>query len=342
VALLEALLVRLPALSALIAATALGFMITHPTGAHAQLTEYYGTCEASAAVAVGRSHFLVADDQDSVIRLYARNNPKPIMEQDFSTDLGISPEETDPKKRKTDIEAAAAIGTRVYWLTSHAGTWETGRRFFATDIVAQGADSKLKFVGVYKDLRRDLNESELANAYALKNDNANDPAKPGGVNIEGLAATPDGKLLIGFRNPIPENKALIVRFDNPEEVLAHQNANPPAIAKFGKAYLVDLDGLGIRSLERLGTSYLIVAGSYLDCPCLSVRLWSGVDGQKPRIVPLPLLADTARDFRPEAMFVIPRSNRVQLLSDDGDVPRLRKTCKGDPAKRRLRSFIFRL
>ena len=59
------------------------------------------------------------------------------------------------KKRKTDIEAAAAIGKRVYWLTSHAGIWTPP--FFATDIIGQGADSKLKFVGVYKDLRKDLN-----------------------------------------------------------------------------------------------------------------------------------------------------------------------------------------
>jgi Protein of unknown function (DUF3616) len=340
--LLEKQLVRLPAFPALMAAAAIGFIPAHAARAQAKLAEYYGTCEASAAVAVGRDHFLVADDQDSVIRLYARNNPKPIMEQDFSADLGIAPGEKDLKKRKTDIEAVAAIGKRVYWLTSHAGTWEWGRRFFATDMVGQGADSKLKFVGVYKDLRTDLNDSEFADAYGLKNDNADDPAKPGGFNIEGLAAMPEGKLLIGFRNPIPENKALIVRFDNPDEVLTHQDAKPSAKARFGKAYLVDLDGLGIRSLERIGTSYLIVAGSYLDCPCLSVRLWSGVDGQKPRVVPLPVLADTALDFRPEAMFVIPRSNRVQLLSDDGDVPRLRKTCKGDPARRRLRSFMFRL
>jgi len=32
---------------------------------------------------------------------------------------------------------------------------------------------------------------------------------PGGLNIEGLCATPDGQLLIGFRNPIPDGKALI-------------------------------------------------------------------------------------------------------------------------------------
>jgi hypothetical protein len=33
---------------------------------------------------------------------------------------------------------------------------------------------------------------------------------PGGLNIEGLAATPDGQLLIGFRNPLSEGKALLL------------------------------------------------------------------------------------------------------------------------------------
>ena len=30
----------------------------------------------------------------------------------------------------------------------------------------------------------------------------------GGFNIEGLAAAPDGSLLIGLRNPIPQGRAL--------------------------------------------------------------------------------------------------------------------------------------
>ncbi|MBK8892095.1 MAG: hypothetical protein IPN75_17800 [Dechloromonas sp.] len=32
------------------------------------------------------------------------------------------------------------------------------------------------------------------------------PEEPGGLNIEGLAATPDKELLIGFRNPLSSNR----------------------------------------------------------------------------------------------------------------------------------------
>lgn len=46
------------------------------------------------------------------------------------------------------------------------------------------------------------------------------PEDPGGFNIEGLAATPDDRLLLGFRNPITEKgKALVVPIGNPKEVI---------------------------------------------------------------------------------------------------------------------------
>jgi hypothetical protein len=108
-------------------------IVLPPVGAQAQSFVYRGMCEASAAVAIGPDHFLVADDNDSTIRLYARNNPKPISATDFSTALGVKP------TTKTDIEGAASIGNRIYWITSH-GRHSSGeerpqrQRFFATDV----------------------------------------------------------------------------------------------------------------------------------------------------------------------------------------------------------------
>ena len=91
-----------------------------PAVAQAQSFIYRGMCEASAAVAVGPDHFLVADDNDSTLRLYARNDPKPVSATDFSTALGVKP------TTKTDIEGAASIGNRVYWITSHGRHSERG------------------------------------------------------------------------------------------------------------------------------------------------------------------------------------------------------------------------
>ncbi|HYG61171.1 MAG TPA: DUF3616 domain-containing protein [Thermoanaerobaculia bacterium] len=68
--------------------------------------------------------------------------------------------------------------------------------------------------------------------------------EPGALNIEGLAAK-DGKLLIGFRGPVRGGKALVVTLENPQEVL-----NQGAPASFATPIELDLDGLGIRSLEH--------------------------------------------------------------------------------------------
>ena len=76
----------------------------------------------------------------------------------------------------------------------------------------------------------------------------------GGFNIEGLAATPEGKLLIGLRNPLPQRRALVVPLENPAELIEGKTA------RFGLPIELDLDQRGIRSLELVGASYLIVAG----------------------------------------------------------------------------------
>jgi len=89
--------------------------------------------------------------------------------------------------------------------------------------------------------------------------------KPGTLNIEGLAATPDGHLLIGFRTPTPQGKALVIPLLNPEAVMEG------AAASFGDAALLDLNGLGIRSLEYHHGQYWIIAGHYDNK--LPVRLY---------------------------------------------------------------------
>ena len=73
--------------------------------AQAQVLEYNEMCEASAAV-TGPDHFFAAEDEGSVVRLYARNDPKPIRGDDLGEAMGV---EID------DIEAAASIRDQVYF-----------------------------------------------------------------------------------------------------------------------------------------------------------------------------------------------------------------------------------
>ena len=61
------------------------------------------------------------------------------------------------------------------------------------------------------------------------------------MNIEGLCPTPEGELLIGFRNPIPGERALIVPLKNPGELIEGKPA------RFG-----DLLTIAVR-VEKVGT-----------------------------------------------------------------------------------------
>jgi hypothetical protein len=155
------------------------------------------------------------------------------------------------------------------------------------------------------------------------------PEADGGLNIEGLAATADGKLLIGLRNPLPQQRALIIPLDNPAEVIAGQPA------RFGEPILLDLGERGIRSIERIGNSYLIVAGPTADHGSFALFRWSGRRDD----APTPVSGIDLGNLRPEALFAIPDSNRVQLLSDDGGVVINGVECKRlPPASQSFRSL----
>jgi Protein of unknown function (DUF3616) len=158
------------------------------------------------------------------------------------------------------------------------------------------------------------------------------PEADGGLNIEGLADTADGQLLIGFRNPVRDGKALVVTLRNPQQVAAG------AAASFGPPIGLDLGGRGVRSIERLDTGYLVVAGPAADEGDFRLYRWSGEASDLPQRVP-------DLDFgtlRPEALFAWPRSGLVQILSDDGGIEADGVACKDRPAAQQaFRSIDFR-
>ena len=86
-------------------------------------------------------------------------------------------------------------------------------------------------------------------------------------------------------------------------------------ARFGAPIELDLDRRGIRSIERIGANYLIVAGPSADRGSFALFRWSGQSGDQPT----PVTGSDLKDLRPEALFALPGSNRAQLLSDDGGV-----------------------
>lgn len=303
-----------------------------------QIVTYRGACDGSAAVALGQDRFAVADDDSNVLSIFQIGKPDAQalnLDQFLEAPLKKTQPGPDgkPAFKEADIEGAARIDDRIYWIGSHGrdsdGDAEPGRaRLFATRIVSDPAGPRLEPVNsiAYKNLREDMFGDErlkplkLAEAYAPdKKKDGPPPESDNGFNIEGLAATPDGRLLIGFRNPRPGNNAVVIRLDNPAEVV---DGKKPV---FGTSWqLENLEGRGIRSIDRINDTYVIVAGPHLDAddskikPPFALYTWSGQEGDnkpaKMKDVAIPA------DFNPEAVFAI--AGNMMLLSDDGS-----KTCK---------------
>ena len=273
------------------------------------VSTYHGMCDASAAVALDENHFAVASDEDSVIRVYNNEVPGPPLKSfDFSTFLALG-----GNKPETDIEGAARLGDLVFWISSH-GRNKEGRersnrhRLFATRIKLGGAIPDLVAEGhPYARLLSDFSRAPFAKAYGLTAAMEKAPKDKGGFNIEGLAATPEGILLIGLRNPIPHGKALIIPLLNPLAILEGK-----AHAKFGQPIELDLGGFGIRDLALFGKEYLVVAGEYDSHQGSRIYRWAGGNA-------VPKLIDvTFKHFNPEALISYSHNQTdFQVLSDDG-------------------------
>jgi hypothetical protein len=268
--------------------------------------QHAGLSDASAGIALDDLHFVVANDEHNRLVVYRRGVPAPLREVDLGGFLGA--------KKEADLEGAARIDRRIYWIASHARNAQGKRRedrqrFFATDIVTGAGLPTLAPAGIpYSRLLDDLTASPVLAGLKLGDAAAHAPETEGGFNIEGLAEGPNGSLLIGLRNPLRQGRALLIPLLNPAELVV-PGGGP---ARFGEAIALDLQALGVRSLERLvDGSYLIAAGRPGDGGSFRLFHWQGTAGQAPRALRLDL-----RDLRPEGLFLWP-DGRLTLLSDDG-------------------------
>lgn len=276
--------------------------------APAQTVRYNGLCEASAAAMLDDRHFAVASDDSATIRIYERGRPDAVGQFDHA---GV-----------TDIEAAARIGDTIFWLTSHSfnsGGEDKPKRkhLFATRI---GANLTLADVGSDQDGLRAriatlLGKSEKTLAKTL--------------NIEGLAATPQGELLVGLRGPLDggHDRALIVKIADPFALVGLPSPPGSGVSTIAAVSRLDLDGRGVRSIERVGTgirAYLIVAGSVEDGG-VPPRLFWWDGGNRVEPGPDPVLEGVT----PEALIVWDDRNAL-VLGDNGDAC---SDKEGDPAAR---------
>jgi hypothetical protein len=299
---------------------------------------YLEACDGSAAIALSPDTFVVAHDDDNILRGYRTGTAAPIFSEALGTFLGA--------KKEVDIEGAARIGDLIYWIGSHArdskGNFEPTRlRFFATRVTTAGGQVTVKPEGKAYDKLLETLIQPLLDGKGLGNASKLAAEKPDGLNVEGLAAAGD-HLLIAFRNPLPGGKAIVAELTNPAQLIKDSPSKPA----LGKVFELDLEGRGIRSIELVSESkgYLLVAGPFdggdsfpASKPRFALYRWPSLGAAPQRLdVSFPT------DFGPEALYQVPSAGAATaststtwaFLSDDGDRMIGADTCKKAPEKTR--------
>jgi len=313
------------------------FVVVRPANCDVQADEvlvFRGASDASAAVAVGEDVFVVADDENNILRIYETGKTgQPVGSFDMTSFLGIEPDYPE-----ADIEAATIIGRRIYWITSHGrnkdGKLRPSRyRFFATELLNENGSIQLRPAGKpCKTLVNELLKNQAARRLELdkatrfgeelkKKDSEKLAPKNEGLNIEGLCASADGgTLYIGFRNPRPKDKqdgrtkAIVMPLCNPDRVI--EKGEAPV---FGEPMLWDLKGLGIRSMEysRFHKACFIIAGGPDEEEGFALYRWSG-EPESPPVLERELSLGKKK-FSFEALIPFEKSGRLLMLSDDGNL-----------------------
>ncbi len=139
----------------------------------------------------------------------------------------------------------------------------------------------------------------------------------GGLNIEALEVTPDGeRLLIGFRGPLLEGRAIVAAIDNARAVFEAGAA--PRMAQ--PLVTLELGGDGIRAMSYLPAlaAYLLVSGppTAVDGE-FHLWSWGGTQRDQPRRLSVPGPAGMAR-AEGVTPAIIDGKPVIIVVSDDGD------------------------
>jgi len=139
----------------------------------------------------------------------------------------------------------------------------------------------------------------------------------GGLNIEALEMSPDQKqLLIGFRSPLCDGRALIASVVNPTAIFESDEA--PRVAPVLEE--LDLGGHGIRGLSYVPAlgAYLVIGGPVSrEGATFDLWRWSGEPGAPAHRVTVPGLGgfEKAEGVCPA---VVGGLERIVIVSDDGN------------------------
>ena len=314
--------------------------------------EFKGICNASGAVAIDADTILVGDDEVSVLSQYRLTGGSLERQIPLDPSFGL---------KEADLEAGTVLGDRVVWIASHGRNSDgkprpDRRQLFASHRIGRDTGTLTEaFSASFHGLLHALLQQTGA-AFDVIKAAIGDPAiadpdlapKRRGFNIEGMTADSSGTaLMIGLRNPLRDERALVIRVDNPHPLLNGRTTQ----AIVGPVHELDLGKRSIRDFEWSAAhqAYLIIAGQLDDDrpgPGFAAYKWDGT-GQPVQVFDF---GDFGRDydhFQPEVILPLPArvagrlspSKRVLVLSDDGKRPRTGgRTCKDTNLPKAERSF----
>lgn len=273
-----------------------------------------GIYEPSAIQQLPDGRFLVAEDEKThpfallTIRADGSSVATPLVAAGQEAEAALS--------RLDDLEGITADARGfVYAVTSHsrnaAGEEKKSReKLIRFRIEGERAVAPV----VVKGLKAALTAAHPVLAAAAE---IADVKAEGGLNIEGLEMTPDQqRLLIGFRSPLREGRALVAGIDNPEEVF-EAGATPRISPRLDE---LDLGGHGIRGISHVPAlaGYLVISGPVArERSQFRLWFWSGRPGDAPREVTVPDLPgfEHAEGVCPA---IVDGRPRIVVVSDDGD------------------------
>ena len=203
----------------------------------------------------------------------------------------------------------------VYAITSHSRDDDGDEKKSRERLVRFRIDGhKVVDTKVVEGLKSTLTERHPVLAAAAR---MQDVKGGGGLNIEALEISPDQKrLLIGFRSPVHDGRALVASVENPSGIFESDEA--PRVAAVLEE--LDLGGHGIRGLSYVPTlgAYLVIGGPVSrERAKFDLWLWSGHRGAPARRVTVAGLRSLER-AEGVCPAVIDGEQRVMIVSDDGN------------------------
>jgi hypothetical protein len=224
-----------------------------------------GIYEPSAIQQLPDGRFLVAEDEKespfSLVSLHADGSTG-------SLPLRMADEEAGGPGKLADLEALTSdTAGNLYAITSHSRNGKGEEKKSREKLLRFRIEGDCMVASaVVKDLKAALAAAHpvLAQVAAIP-----DVKNDGGLNIEALEMSPDGRLLIGFRSPLLDGRAIVASLDDPEAAFAGAQVRiAPALVS------LDLGGHGLRALSWIPAlnGYLLVSGPVAK-EQVQFRLW---------------------------------------------------------------------